>query len=384
MTGFAFAHAGITRDGPVTRWQGWQDLLARCLEHWPAGARGLGVLYVSEPLAGDLDDILARLRAATGLTDWAGAVGPAVCATGTDYFDTPAMAIMALDLADDDYRLLPPITSADAQAAALGPLADWLGARQPRLALVHADPRGAEVLALVPSLAATTGAYLVGGLTSAATPTGQIAGAPTGGGLSGALFAERVAVATGLTQGCSPVGPLRTVTGMVGRAISELDGQPALTAFKEDIGDLLARDLRRVAGYIHAALPVTGSDTGDYLVRNLVGLDVDRGWLAVGAELSEGDRLMFVRRDAVSAIEDMTRMLDGLKRRAGAGIRGALYHSCIARGPNQFGPGARELTLIGDALGDVPLIGFFGNGEISNDRLYTYTGVLTLFLEDGG
>jgi len=340
------------------------------------------VLYLSEPLAGDLDAILARLREKTGLANWVGAVGPAVCAAGTDYFDMPAIAIMALDLADDDYRMLPSIGSPDAQAQVLGPLADWLAARQPRLALVHADPRGAEVLALVPSLAAATGAYLVGGLTSAVAPAGQIAGAPTGGGLSGTLFAERVAIATGLTQGCSPVGPLRTVTGTVGRAISELDGQPALTAFKEDIGDLLARDLRRVAGYIHAAVPVAGSDTGDYLVRNLVGIDSNHGWLAVAAELSEGDRLMFVRRDAASAIEDMTRMLDGLKRRAGAGVRGALYHSCIARGPNQFGPGAREMTLIHAALDEIPLIGFFGNGEICNDRLYTYTGVLTLFLEE--
>jgi small ligand-binding sensory domain FIST len=37
--------------------------------------------------------------------------------------------------------------------------------------------------------------------------------------------------------------------------------------------------------------------------------------------------------------------------------------------------------MIGEALGDVPIIGFFGNGEISNGRLYTYTGVLSLFLE---
>ena len=31
------------------------------------------------------------------------------------------------------------------------------------------------------------------------------------------------------------------------------------------------------------------------------------------------------------------------------------------------------------ALGDVPLAGFYANGEISHNRLYGYTGVLTLF-----
>ena len=59
--------------------------------------------------------------------------------------------------------------------------------------------------------------------------------------------------------------------------------------------------------------------------------------------------------------------------------RAALYYSCIARGPNLFGDGSVELGTIKDALGDVPLVGFFANGEICNNRLYGYTGVLTLF-----
>jgi small ligand-binding sensory domain FIST len=33
-----------------------------------------------------------------------------------------------------------------------------------------------------------------------------------------------------------------------------------------------------------------------------------------------------------------------------------------------------------EILGEVPLVGFFGNGEISRDRIYGYTGVLTLFV----
>ncbi|MBT6206033.1 MAG: histidine kinase, partial [Rhodospirillaceae bacterium] len=46
-----------------------------------------------------------------------------------------------------------------------------------------------------------------------------------------------------------------------------------------------------------------------------------------------------------------------------------------------FGEEGREMAIIQDVLGDLPIIGFFGNGEISFDRLYAYTGVLTLFLE---
>ncbi len=381
MSSFAYAHAGVTKDGPITQWQGWQSLVDRCLDDWPSARGGLGLLYVTEPLAGNLDEILAHLRRRTGLSDWSGAVGPAICATGIEYFDTPAMAVMALEVAGEDYRMVPPLTTLDGGDGVLPSLSNWIAAHHPRFAIVHADPRGANVLSLVPALAETTEAFLVGGLTSAATETGQIAGTATGGGLSGVLFGESVPVATGLTQGCSPIGSPRTITAMEDQIITELDGRLALDVFKEDIGDLLARDLQRVAGYIHAAVPVPGSDTGDYMVRNLMGIDANQGWLAIGAELDEGDPVMFVRRDGTSAVEDMARMLDSLKGRAGANIRGGVYHSCIARGPNQFGPGSRELTMIREALGDVPIVGFFGNGEISNGRLYTYTGVLSLFLE---
>ena len=44
-----------------------------------------------------------------------------------------------------------------------------------------------------------------------------------------------------------------------------------------------------------------------------------------------------------------------------------------------FGSRGAELQVIRCALGEVPLVGFFCNGEISRDRLYGYTGVLTLF-----
>ena len=42
--------------------------------------------------------------------------------------------------------------------------------------------------------------------------------------------------------------------------------------------------------------------------------------------------------------------------------------------------GTSEAQVVQEAIGpDVPLIGIYANGEISNNRLYGYTGVLTLF-----
>jgi small ligand-binding sensory domain FIST len=73
-------------------------------------------------------------------------------------------------------------------------------------------------------------------------------------------------------------------------------------------------------------------------------------------------------------------MVHDVRRRAGGAPRAALYFTCVARGPNLFGDGSAELGTIADILGEVPLIGFFANGEISNNRLYGYTGVLALLM----
>ena len=60
--------------------------------------------------------------------------------------------------------------------------------------------------------------------------------------------------------------------------------------------------------------------------------------------------------------------------------KGAVYFSCLGRGASLFGESSEELRIIRDGLGEVPVVGFFCNGEISHNRLYGYTGVLTLFL----
>jgi small ligand-binding sensory domain FIST len=90
-------------------------------------------------------------------------------------------------------------------------------------------------------------------------------------------------------------------------------------------------------------------------------------------------QIQFARRDAETARQDLTNMVEGLKKRSPGAPRGALYHSCLGRGRNLFGDHSAEMKLIQKLLGEVPLAGFYANGEISHNRLYGYTGVLTLF-----
>ncbi|MBV8537647.1 MAG: FIST C-terminal domain-containing protein [Alphaproteobacteria bacterium] len=380
---FAAAHARGETDAD------WGRLALDCVTQLgPAADQAeLGFLYVTDALAAHLPNIVALLRQSTGVKTWAGSVGVGIAASGAEYFDCPAMAVLVAALPKDAWRLIPNLERPDSEqgVAPLAPVKQWADAQAggpmsgPPLGVVHADPRNPQLAQLVTGLADAVSGFLVGGLASSRGAMDQVAGEVVHGGVSGVLFAPDVAIATGLSQGCSPIGPVRTVTAARQNVLFEIDGRPALEMFKSDIGEVLARQLEKVAGYIHAAFPVTGDDTGDYLVRNLIGIDPERGWLAVGEQVSPGDRILFVRRDRAAAEEDLVRMIRRLKRGAAAPKAG-LYFSCVARGPNMFGPDSAELRILRRELGDFPLVGMFCNGEISKNRLYGYTGVLTLFL----
>ena len=92
---------------------------------------------------------------------------------------------------------------------------------------------------------------------------------------------------------------------------------------------------------------------------------------------------MFCKRDPANAQTDLINMAKSVAKRLSGPPLGALYYSCVARGPNLFGTNSEEIEIIQSALGfgsnALPLVGFFANGEISHNRLYTHTGVLTVF-----
>ena len=103
---------------------------------------------------------------------------------------------------------------------------------------MHADPREPRLAELLATLGEASSSFLVGGLASSRSAFGQVAGEITEGGLSGLLVSGEVSVATGLTQGCSPVGPPRQVTSSEQNILIELDGRPVACNRKEF--DLLA------------------------------------------------------------------------------------------------------------------------------------------------
>lgn len=373
MGAFAFATARGTDP---------EALVETCLTRLspPPAEAALGFVYATEALAPQLERTVRLLRSATGVSHWSGTVGAGIVAGEREIYEEPALGVMLADLPEEAFRVLGP--GAAAVDGFLATQGGWLQRRPLNVGVIHADPTDPLTPGLLRRLeVGVPGVFLVGGLSSGEAAGLQVAATVGRGGVSGVfLDPEQVPVTVDHTQGCTPIGEPHTITACDRNIVAELDGRPALEVLRETVGEVLAKDLRRAAGFIFAGFPVPGSDTGDYLVRNLLGIDPDNGLIAVGDRVSPGQRMMFCRRDGNTAREDLQRMLAAVRRRLPGPPRGALYFSCLGRGRHQFGPDSEEARTVAEALGpDVPLLGFFCNGEIYSNRLYGYTGVLVVF-----
>lgn len=373
---FRYAHSDLAP---------WEEAARTCLGQLGdfCERANLGFVYFTEALADHAPALVSWLHARLPDVQWVGAAGVGICAGDREYYDGPALAIMLGALPGDAFRLLPSVIHGGAGMAGARHV-KTLGIK-PHTAVVHGDPKNLEIADLIDALAAQVeSGFLVGGLTSLRSSAhAQVAGHLTRGGLSGVVFSPQVILTTALTQGCTPLGHRHRITRSHRNLLIELDERPALETFKEDIGELLSRDLNRVAGYIYAAVPVPGSDRGDYTVRALLGIDPEQQVIAIGELVEPGSAVLFCRRDAAAAREDALRMLRDVSARLQGPPAGGLYFSCAGRGRSLFGPDSAELKLIREELGEFPLVGLFCSGEIYHDRLYGYTGVLLLFCGSG-
>ena len=330
--GFRYAHSNGAD---------WQECVARCASALGKPAGGLGFAYFTEPLMANAGDIVDTLRELTGVRDWVGTVGIGVVATGTEYLGEPALALMVADLPSDSYRVF----SGKLRGPQPGERTP-AGAVAAQFGIVHGDPQTPDMGELIADMSARVeSGYLVGGLSSARGETVQVANDILSGGLSGVVLASDVHVATRHTQGCTPLAARHVVTECEDNIVVSLDGRPALDVFREDVGELQARDLRGATERTHVGFPVRGSDTGDYMVRSIMGIDPKNKLIAVGEMPEVGSTLLFCRRDANTAREDLARILSDLHREMPA-PRGALYFSCIGRGEHLFGRRGAELGQI--------------------------------------
>ena len=97
---------------------------------------------------------------------------------------------------------------------------------------------------------------------------------------------------------------------------------------------------------------------GDYLVRNVIGVDRSTGAMAVDDRVPLGSTVRFHLRDAESADRHLDTMLTG--RHA----HGALVFTCNGRGTRLFDEPHHDAAALARHLGPVPVGGLFAAGEI--------------------
>ena len=199
-----------------------------------------------------------------------------------------------------------------------------------------------------------------------------------------------VALHSVISQGCMPIGETWTITRAEGNVIHEIGNQPAYEVLVETFENLSESEKEKTRDNLFVGLVVNEYleefQRGDFLVRNLIGVDPDNGAIAVGALPRTGQTLQFQRRDARAAGEDM----DELLHRASESLEenmifGGCLCCCNGRGENLFGATDHDTGLVQHHFGDIGLSGFFCNGEIGpigeSNFLHGYTASLALFVK---
>lgn len=120
---------------------------------------------------------------------------------------------------------------------------------------------------------------------------------------------------------------------------------------------------------------------GDFLIRNLLGVDPRAGAIAIGDRVRSGQRIQFHLRDAHTSAEDLEMLLKRYQQQntSPSGAVGALMFSCLGRGEGLYGCPNFDSRLFRRYLSNIPVGGFFCNGEIGpvggSTFLHGYTSV---------
>lgn len=181
-----------------------------------------------------------------------------------------------------------------------------------------------------------------------------------------------------VAQGCRPIGKPLAVTRCHKNLLIELDGRKpmACIAGVYEECDEQEQRLIRTALFLGMVMdPLKSKDprAGDFLIRNILGRDLHTDGLYVNSMLREGMQVQFHVRDGRAAADDLEEVLRGystsvLKEGHGDSVprppAGALLFSCLGRGKHMYGKSDHDSTRFREIVGEVPLSGFFCNGEI--------------------
>lgn len=212
-------------------------------------------------------------------------------------------------------------------------------------------------------------------------------------GLVALVVRGNIQVETLVAQGCRPLGAPSFITSCKGHVLRELDSRPALMVLRELFQGLskTEQDRFRTGLLLGIGMDPTAQsyEMGDFVMRNILGLDPESNNIGVSAHLEPHQVVQFHVRDGRAASEDLREMLKAYEGSALEGPpKGALIFSCMGRGSGLFGVPNHDTSLFSELVGEVPIGGFFCNGEIGPVRgtnfLHGFSSSFAFFREISG
>lgn len=192
-----------------------------------------------------------------------------------------------------------------------------------------------------------------------------------------------------VSQGCRPIGKHLVITGGRENVITELGGKTPLLQLRSLWQELEQRDQQLFQQGLHIGLVTNEYKTdfrrGDFLVRNVYGLEPDSGALVITDKIRIGQTVQFHVRDADTADEDLRALLDQDLKANPHKPAGALLFTCNGRGTRLFPEPNHDATVLRSQAGPVPLAGFFAQGELGpiggQNFIHGFTASVVLFEE---
>jgi small ligand-binding sensory domain FIST len=356
----------------------------------------LAVTFVSPHFLNDYDRVVSAIAEHLSAGHVFGCSGGGIIGNGLEIEQRPGFSITAATLPGVDVQGFH-LTGEQLPDLDAGPdkweeLLGVSAGADPHFVLL-ADPFSFPVQNLIMGLDfAFSGAAKIGGLASGAQQQGGNAlfldGSVYNSGAIGLGLHGNISVDTVVAQGCRPIGSAMRITASHRNVLMGLDGKPPVEILQGMYQTLPQRDRELMGHSLFLGVVMDEFlDTpaqGDFLIRNVVGMDQKTGSLAIGELLKEGQLVQFHLRDAETSAQDLQAVLDRYASdNRENNVPGALLFSCLGRGQYLYGRPNHDTDLFREKLGPVPLGGFFCNGEIGpvsgTTFLHGYTSSFGLF-----
>jgi len=192
-----------------------------------------------------------------------------------------------------------------------------------------------------------------------------------------------------VSQGCRPIGRHMIITGGHDNLITELGGRPPLAQLQEIFQQLNPRDQQLFQQGLHVGVVMNEYQSefkrGDFLVRNVYGLEKETGALALTDHIRVGQTVQFHIRDAATADEDLRVLLQQDRTSHPQKPAAALLFTCNGRGTRLFSEPHHDTSVVRKEAGSLPVAGFFAQGELGpiggQNFIHGFTASVVLFEE---